>query len=112
MPERPLIVLCSLDAQAFALAQLAVWRGGALTRDQAVDEAPGTNPTKLDLRRSNTLKARLARRSGRRLADASPRGAMNSIDLPGRPVNWSLRHITTDRLAGTTAGTRTTRAVP
>ena len=32
--------LASLDAQAFALVQLAAWHGGALPRDRALVEAP------------------------------------------------------------------------
>jgi hypothetical protein len=41
-------LVLSLDAAALALAQLAVWRGGTLTRDDGRGEIPALDADELD----------------------------------------------------------------
>jgi len=90
-------LVLSLDAAALALAQLAVWRGGALTRDDVRDEIPALDADELD--------AVADRLHDRLLTDpdagwvALRHGVAEAVDLPGLPAAPALRHVTTDVLA-------------
>jgi hypothetical protein len=88
--------VASLDAPAFALAQLAAWYGGTLTREQAIAEAPGVDPAELDAA-AETLRQRLLTAQGGwlRLREA----VADEVHLPGMSAAASLQYLGSDHLA-------------
>ncbi|CAN5921643.1 hypothetical protein BH23ACT10_BH23ACT10_35580 [soil metagenome] len=96
-PAAAEFLVISLDEPALALAQLAVWYGGALTREQAQAEAPTLDDAALDAAAA-TLRDRLLTDPGHGWV-ALRSSAESVIDLPGIPAEPTLRSTTTDVLA-------------
>jgi hypothetical protein len=90
------LLLASLDSRALALAQLAAWYGGTLTREQAMAEAPRVDPAELDAA-AQTLRNRLLTDRGGwlRLREA----AVAEVDLPGLPAAPSFAYVRSEELA-------------
>lgn len=95
-PGTEFLVL-SLDASALALAQLAVWHGGTLTRDLARDEIPTLDADQLDVV-AGVLHDRLLTDRDAGWVALRP-GVIDAIDLPGLPAAPALRHVNSDVLA-------------
>ena len=89
-------LLASLDAPALALAQVAAWYGGVLTRGQARREAPGLSHTELD-EAAGRLRDRQLTESDEWVALRPLPLAM--VDLPGDTVTFRMRHTNSDVLA-------------
>lgn len=96
-PGGILFRLASLDAQAFALVQLAAWHGGTLTREQSAEEAPHTGAAELDAAARSVKERLLADPDGGWLA-LRP-GVVPAVDLPGVPAAPSLEYVNSDVLA-------------
>lgn len=91
-------LVLSLDASALALAQLAVWCGGTLTRDDVRGEAPALDAHDLDAI-ADRLHERLLTDRGAGWVTLRP-GVAEAVDLPGLPVAPALRHVNSEVLAG------------
>ncbi len=89
------VAIASLDAPALALAHLAVWHGGALTRQQALTEAGGREAV-ID-RAAALLRARLL--SVDEAWVALRPDVARVVGLPGSPVEGALRHLHSDVVA-------------
>lgn len=95
------LALASLDATTLALAELAAWHGGSLTREQALAETGPELAAALDVAAA-TLGARL-------LTDpeagwvALRAGVTPMVALPGVPAAAHLHALRTERLAETLA---------
>ncbi|MBW3606396.1 MAG: helicase-associated domain-containing protein [Actinobacteria bacterium] len=96
-PAATEFLVLSLDEPALALAQLAVWHGGSLTRAKARQEAPTLDDDELD-RAAQTLHDRLLTDPDVGWLALHPRAAA-AIDLPGIPAAPALRGVITDVLA-------------
>ena len=90
-------LVLSLDAAALALAQLAVWHGGALTRDDVRGEIPALDTGELDAL-AHRLHDRLLTDRDAGWVVLRP-GVAAAVDLPGLPVAPALRHVNSDVLA-------------
>lgn len=90
-------LVLSLDDVALALAQLAVWRGGTLTRDEVHGETPALDADELDAV-ADRLHDRLLTDRDAGWVVLRP-GVADAVDLPGLPVAPALRHVNSDVLA-------------
>lgn len=95
-PGTEFLVL-SLDAVARALAQLAVWHDGSLTRDQAQHDAVDLDDTELDAAADALHRRLLTDRAGGWVT--LRRSAREAVDLPGIPAAPALRYVNSDVLA-------------
>jgi len=99
-PDAIQVTLASLDAPALALAEVAAWHGGAVTREQALAEAGQGRAAVLD-RAAEVLHARLLTDPD---ADAGWLALRDDVaaqvQLPGIPAEPALRHATSEALAG------------
>ncbi len=95
-PGTEFLVL-SLDASALALAQLAVWHGGTLTREQAQREAVTLDDTHLEAA-AGQLHSRLLTDPTGGWVTLRPSAAA-AVDLPGVPAAPALQYVNSDVLA-------------